>query len=217
MKADMSKMLDVAWKALKIIILIVVVVFCISFTHKKRTEHRKKRDVSNISSMVVREKNKIIELSAVKYCEDVIVFDTEYNRLAGRMDTVAVVILKGTATVGFDLAKMKEGDIAFDGDTLFVRLPDPEILDVIINPSDVELFDYKKGWDYDSGMPMMSRRGKDKLVRNARATGVLERASISGISAITEIFGAVCDSPVVVISGASPQPTISLPSAPSGR
>lgn len=217
MKADISKILDIVWKALKIIILVIVVIFCLSFFHRKNDERRRKRDVSNIAGMVVREKNKIIEMSAVKYCEDVIVFDTRYNKMLGKTDTVAVAILKGTATIGFDLAKMKDGDIAFVGDTLFVRLPDPEILDVIINPSDVELFDYKKGWDYDSGMPMMSRRGKDKLVRDAKAGGILERASVSGTRALSEIFGAVCDSPVVVLSGASPQPSFSLPSEPAGR
>lgn len=217
MKADVSKIFDIIVKALKIIILMIVILFCVSFFKRKSEEHLKKRDVSNITSMVVRERNRIIEMSAIKYCEDVIVFDTGYNRMFGRMDTLAVAILKGTATIGFDLAKMKKDDIVFVGDTLVVHLPEPEILDVVINPSDVELFDHKKGWDYDTGMPKMSKRGKDKLVRDAKSGGMMERAAVAGTRTLSEIFGSVCDSPVVVLAGSSPQPGINLPSEPAGR
>lgn len=217
MKENISHILDVVWKSLKIIVLVALLLFCAVYFQKKREEYAKKRDISNVTGMVISDMQKIVELSTVKYYEDVIMFDTKYDNFWGKLDTVAVVILKGTATVGFDLAKMKDRDIAFEGDTLVVRLPEPEILDVIINPSDVELFDYAKGWNYDEGMPRLSKMGKARIQRNVKSSGALEKASVSGTKALTDIFGAVCKSPVRVIAGGSPQPTIGIPSSPAGN
>ena len=56
------------------------------------------------------------------------------------VDDHLVIIAKGTVRAGVDLMDMTEEDIRFAGDTAWIRLPAPQYLDIIVNPSDFEVF-----------------------------------------------------------------------------
>ena len=62
------------------------------------------------------------------------------------VDDHLVLIAKGTVRAGVDLLEMTPEDIRFSGDTVFVRLPAPQYLDIIVNPSDFEVFVESGKW-----------------------------------------------------------------------
>ena len=90
------------------------------------------------------------ELSSAGYYEELILTDrddshlaelkraTGIHRLTGSDDFV--IICKGRVRAGFDFTKMERADFSVSGDTLRIALPPVEILDVVINPTDYELF-----------------------------------------------------------------------------
>lgn len=57
-----------------------------------------------------------------------------------------VLIARGRVIAGCNLEKLKPGDIFINKDSVSVKLPGCEILDVISNPSDFEVFSEEGNW-----------------------------------------------------------------------
>lgn len=98
-----------------------------------------------------------------------------------------VLIGKGQVRAGFDLAKVQEGDIQVHDDTLAMELPQAEIFDIIMNPSDFST-EYEKGtWSHELTKPIKERARTD-LEQNAIKSGILEKAERAGIDRLTNLF-----------------------------
>ena len=116
-----------------------------------RPQDRRKRELEiERTAAVVEEVRRIGELSSAGYYEELVLTDRDasylgelkrisgINRLTGSGDFV--IICKGRVRAGFDLTRMQPSDCSVSGDTLRVTLPPVEILDVVINPADYEVF-----------------------------------------------------------------------------
>jgi hypothetical protein len=57
-----------------------------------------------------------------------------------------VMIVKGKVTAGIDLRDLQESDLKVKGDSVWLTLPHARILDVIVNPSDTEIFMEEGTW-----------------------------------------------------------------------
>jgi hypothetical protein len=74
-----------------------------------------------------------------------------------------VIIAKGRVIAGIDLSVVSDKDIRVNGDTVWLQLPNAEILDVISNPSDMDIFMESGQWSADETILV-----KQKAIRQMR-------------------------------------------------
>lgn len=98
-----------------------------------------------------------------------------------------ILIGKGRVRAGFDLAKIGEDDLIVRGDTLELTLPQPEVFDIIMNPSDFTT-EYEKGtWSHELLKPV-KERAKVELEQNAIDYGILTKAEENGLKRLEALF-----------------------------
>lgn len=148
---------------------------------------------------VVTEINKISEFTSACFYEEIILkeskaSDNVANKVAeflGKKDALCtdeiVIIAKGKVRAGFDLKKVKEEDIAVNDGVLSVTLPNVEILDVVVNPSDFDIYIEDGTWSQEQVMKI-EQKAASKLKADAIKEGVLKKAQDAGIKKLTEIF-----------------------------
>lgn len=98
-----------------------------------------------------------------------------------------VLTVKTKVRAGVDLSKIEEGDIRVSGDTLRVKLPPVEIFDIIVNPSDWEIFHREGDWA-DEEIRTIQSKAKDAIREDAIAFGLLEKAESNGKEELTSLF-----------------------------
>ena len=109
------------------------------------------------------------------------------------IDTVyydIVLTVHGTVRAGYDLSKMEQSDITISGDTINVRLPQPEVLDVISNPSDYKIFEEQGEWSHEEIVAIQSE-GKIKTLNNALKNNILGKANEQGEQRVANLFTAM--------------------------
>ena len=105
----------------------------------------------------------------------------------GKKKNEIILIGKGRVRAGFDLAKIGEDDLIVRGDTLELALPQPEVFDIIMNPSDFTT-EYEKGtWSHELLKPV-KERAKVELEQNAIDYGILQKAEENGLKRLTALF-----------------------------
>lgn len=102
------------------------------------------------------------------------------------MDEI-VIIANGKVRAGFDLTKLKDGDIQVQGDTLSLTLPETEIFDVIINPSGYEIYVEDGKWSHEEVTTLVSNARKE-LEQNAVAYQLEKKAEEIGITKLKTLF-----------------------------
>lgn len=151
---------------------------------------------------VVTKIRKIAELNTYTYVDQVVVKDQVTTQEISKhlfgsgVDTVDVnheyvYLIKGMVRAGYDFSKIKEGEIKASNDTLWITLPPVEFLDVISNPSDVEVFYEEKTdiWSYDE-LQNKKVEARKKIEQNAIERGVLQRAEDAGKEKVANLFKA---------------------------
>ena len=98
-----------------------------------------------------------------------------------------VIIAKGVVRAGFNLSRIKEEDIIINQDTITIKLPSPEILDVIANPTDFEIFVENGTWEHDV-IATLQTEHKVLLEKRAMELHILEKAKNNGKERITMLF-----------------------------
>ena len=135
----------------------------------------------------------IAEISVVSYSDEVVMDTVEryqgesslfdprdwvkwYNDSIQRRLTL---IVKGEIKYGLDLS---EGNYKVDSniDTIWLSLPNPKILDVIISPSKTEVFHERGKWD-DSVRQRLEMHAKDELRKNAETLKLEDKARENSI------------------------------------
>ncbi len=105
------------------------------------------------------------------------------------VDDHLVIVANGTVRAGIDLREMTGEDILFSGDTVVVRLPFPRYLDVIINPSDFEVFAESGKWTQDE-VSRLQETARRKIVSEADGVGLKETAYERATEAVTDLLAA---------------------------
>ena len=141
---------------------------------------------------------RIGELSSAGYYEELVLTDrdesylaevkraTGLNRLTGNDDFV--IICKGRVRAGYDFTKMGPDDFSISGDTLRLTLPPVEILDVVINPTDYELFAGHRTHEETVGLVLQA---KQRLRADAIRAGILDQAELSAESALRRLLASM--------------------------
>lgn len=97
------------------------------------------------------------------------------------------LIAKGKVRAGIDLSKITGEDLLARGDTLEFRLPDPEIFEVVVNPSDYEIFVEDGKWSHEEVVALESRAA-DRIRREALKSGILQKAGDSAKNQVRRIL-----------------------------
>ena len=157
------------------------------------------------TELLVDQVRRIGELSSAGYYEELVLTDrdesmlaelkraTGLNRLTGNDDFV--IICKGRVRAGFDLTKVQETDFSTSGDTLRLTLPPVEILDVVINPTDYELFAGHRTHEETIGIVLLA---KQRLRSDAVRSGILDQAERSAAGTLRRFFAAMGYREVIV-------------------
>jgi hypothetical protein len=87
-----------------------------------------------------------------------------------------VLICKGRVIAGTDLTSLGSGNIYRDKDSVSLGLPPARILEIIINPSDVETFIEKGDWTTEA-FEKVKIRAREKMKARALSEDILGKAN----------------------------------------
>lgn len=156
--------------------------------------------IDNTANVVERIK-KISEFTTICYYEETVlkgerkikknnVITNFLNITPDSIHEEIVIIAKGKVRAGFDLSKIELEDVIVKSDTISIKLPYPEILEIIANPSDYETFVQDGEWEHEAIVALQVEH-RNRLLKSAKDAGVFEKA-VEGkgkISALFESFG----------------------------
>ena len=149
---------------------------------------------------VVEKIKKISELTTYTYIEEFVIKDTKMeakepgmlsffhkSEVPDSTRSEIVIITRGVVRAGYDLAKIQDGDLKISNDTISVVLPATEIFDVIINPSDNDIFIEEGKWSHEE-ITALQVDCKNTLLNNANESGILENAHKFGKEKVENLF-----------------------------
>ena len=167
-----------------------------------REDGRGKRPLTIDNTPVIVTKIRSLgELTTACYYDEMVLTRTKQNALSSSalgslaeglgkdVDDHLVLIAKGTVRAGVDLMDMTEEDIRFVGDTAYIRLPAPQYLDVIVNPSDFEVFAETGKWTHEEVTGLQDTARK-RLLMGADHYGLKSKAYVGAMDAVTELLAA---------------------------
>lgn len=142
---------------------------------------------------VIDEIKKIGEFTSLCYYEEMALVDQKKRQT--RMTELTnsetfdelVLIAHGKIRAGFDLSKLEKNDIVISNDTLSIRIPEAEIFDIIVNPSDYEIFVEYGKWSHEQ-FTNLQRQATDTLKKHAVEIKLLEKAEESGRKKLDAFF-----------------------------
>jgi hypothetical protein len=197
-----------------VLVVVFVFVFLINPFHFKIGFANRKLEIEKTSNIIA-EIKKIAEFTTVCFYEELVIQDIKYKyeerkvykksdnwykRQLGLDKTVTgvqidsteigkiAIIAKGKVRAGLNFSKLTENDFRVSNDTLYATLPQAEIFDIIINPSDIEFF-HRKGnfWD-NEGIAALVNKGKNIMYEHAMKENILEKANKYGVEKMSNIF-----------------------------
>ena len=146
---------------------------------------------------VVEHVREISEFTTACYYEEFVVHETKmvakesllgfHKEQPDSAHNELVLLLKGIARAGFDLSKLTEGDLVAHSDTLAINLPAPELFDVIINPSDYEVFVEKGKWSHEE-IQAFQVQAKEQLRTHALEEDIIGKAKTEGKERLANLF-----------------------------
>ena len=144
---------------------------------------------------VVEKIKEISEFTTACYYEEAVLKDSKVEKneggFLGLVDTETskeiVIIAKGKVRAGFDLSKVTEDKINIKNDTIGITLPEPEIFDVIINPSDYEMYIEEGKWSHEE-VTALQTNYRSQLLAKAQERGILNKAKEAAKKRLESLF-----------------------------
>lgn len=149
---------------------------------------------------IIQDIKKISEFTTYSYIEECVIKDKKseakesairsfFNKetMPDSLVSEVVIITRGVVRAGYDLAKIGENDLKVSNDTITVKLPDPEIFDVIVNPSNIEYFVEEGTWSHEE-ITALQVNSKNSILENAIEYGIMEKASTAGKEKVQNLF-----------------------------
>lgn len=151
------------------------------------------------TAVLIKEIKPLSQLITVSAYDEIVVDSTVLIPGAGVLSLVlppavyinkSVVIIGKTIThVGIDMEKLTPADMRITEDSIYLSLPNAQILDVILNPSDVEIFIEKGEWDNKTIATLKSRIGQ-LAARQAIQKGLLAESEKKAVEIMTQFLSA---------------------------
>lgn len=194
----MKKLNDILPAVKLCLVAAIIIFFCM------RTASFKERTSAAIRSLfggdtkvsmldaVIEDISPIQELTTARYSAEVPVIKKYASRdtiltVAITKKGEAAYIVKGEVRAGIDFRDITRESLMMSGDTLYVTMPQVKILDAIVNPGGITLFDEsgtvpsQKTFDF---VP----EAKNSIVSKAISKGILDQARESAQKTLSQIF-----------------------------
>lgn len=172
--------------------------FLVSSLEKKK---KKELTIDNTALITTRIRD-LGELTTACYYDEIVLTGSKKNAFSestlgslvrdgfGKdVDDHLAIIAKGTVRAGIDLRKMETESVRFSGDTAILRLPSPEYLDVIVNPSDFEVFAESGRWGQGE-VSRLQDKARERLISEADYVGLKRTAYEGAMEAISDLLKA---------------------------
>ena len=196
----MEKRITVKITPAAVLLALIVLAVAIVLTLGAR---REKRGLTiDDTPVIVTKIRSLGELTTACYYDEMVLSQTKQNILSSTplgslareglgqdIDDHLVIIAKGTVRAGLDLMEMTDEDIRFVGDTAYIRLPAPQYLDVIVNPSDFEVFAETGRWSHEE-VTRLLETARQRLLMGADHYGLKSKAYAGAMDAVTELLAA---------------------------
>lgn len=177
-------------KNIIIFALLVLIVGAVAFLHFKLDIFGLKDDSLKIdrTALIIEETKKISEFTSAHFYEEIVVKKERVDKgtLMNTRNEV-VIIARGNVRAGFNLSRLEQGSFKIHGDTMDVNLPTPEIFEIIVNPSNYDVFVEDGKWSHDE-ITAVVMEAKDKIQADAIKNGILDLASKSAVANLRELF-----------------------------
>ena len=182
-------------------VLLVVLLLVGAFLLHRGVRQEKRPLTIDDTPVIVTKIRSLGELTTACYYDEMVLSRTKENAFSSSalgslaeglgkdVDDHLVIIAKGTVRAGLDLMEMTEEDIRFVGDTAYIRLPAPQYLDVIVNPSDFEVFAETGKWTHEE-ITGLQETARTRLLMGADHYGLKSRAYAGAMDAVTELLAA---------------------------
>ena len=183
-------------------VLLVVLVLVGAILLNRGVRQEKRSLTIDDTPVIVTKIRSLGELTTACYYDEMVLSQTKQNAFSSSalgslareglgkdVDDHLVLIAKGTVRAGLDLMDMTEEDVRFVGDTAYIRLPAPQYLDVIVNPSDFEVFAETGKWTHEE-ITGLQETARTRLLMGADHYGLKSRAYAGAMDAITELLAA---------------------------
>jgi hypothetical protein len=108
-----------------------------------------------------------------------------------------VIIGKSTTNIGIDMQQLRDSDISGTKDSIHIILPAAQVLDVIVNPSDVEVFLEEGAWD-NTAVTNLKNKIRYLVVSDAMSRGLLSQSERKAVDILTNFFKAAGYNKVVI-------------------
>jgi hypothetical protein len=135
--------------------------------------------------------------------------------------TNLLFIARGEVRAGVDLSQLTPEQVRFQGETLVVTLPPPQILDSKIDVARSSVYDYDRGFlgfGPDSApqlQTLASQAALDKIVATACEQNILTQANDRAKLVVAQLLSSTSDRPVTVETQAPDPARCVPPAAPS--
>ncbi len=140
------------------------------------------------TALVVEQTKKIQEFTSAQFYEETAIKKERVDSgMVYNSNCELVVLVHGTVRAGFNLSKLGSNDIVVKGDTVSLKLPKPEIFDVIVNPSNYEIFIEDGKWGHEEVTEAVAR-AKKQIEVDAINNNILGTATKSGKAKLTELY-----------------------------
>lgn len=144
---------------------------------------------------VVEKIKDISEFTTACYYEEAVIKDSKIDKNEGNLlgfvgvetSKEIVILSKGKVRAGFDLSKINEDKIHISGDTINIELPQPQIFDVVTNPSDYEMYVEDGKWSHEE-ITALQTEYRNQLLAKAKEAGILVKAKEAGKKRIESLF-----------------------------
>ena len=180
-------------------VLLVVLLLVGAFLLHRGIRQEKRPLTIDDTPVIVSKIRSLGELTTACYYDEMVLSRTKQNAFSSSalgslaeglgkdVDDHLVLIAKGTVRAGLDLMDMSEEDVRFVGDTAYIRLPAPQYLDVIVNPSDFEVFAETGKWTHEE-ITGLQETARTRLLMGADHYGLKSRAYAGAMDAVTELL-----------------------------
>ena len=180
-------------------ILLVVLLLVGAFLLTRGVRQGKRPLTIDDTPVIVTKIRSLGELTTACYYDELVLSQTKPNAFSSTalgslaeglgkdVDDHLVLIAKGTVRAGLDLMDITEEDVRFVGDTAYIRLPAPQYLDVIVNPSDFEVFAETGKWTHEE-ITGLQGTARTRLLMGADHYGLKSRAYAGAMDAVTELL-----------------------------
>ncbi|GHS88378.1 hypothetical protein FACS1894201_09820 [Bacteroidia bacterium] len=191
-------------KIIGLAIIVVAVWLCLKFSVFQNFQNpfKSKPIVIDKTVNVVEKIRRLADFTTATYYKDYVIVQKKLSDvdvlgikialLGNKMTTQdeLVLVTKGKVRAGFDLSKMQEQDITVDSISIMLKLPEPQLLEVITNPSDFETFEETGKWSHEE-VTGYKNAARAAIENEALENGILERAEKAGKEKLTTFLHAL--------------------------